>query len=329
MLSDFKPVTLNVNLRETSSYLILLLSIAAFAACLPRSVICIVYDEASNKLTFNVTGLKSDSKNSNEGYVKIAIDTLVDDEYIGLYTEKTYENKAKVEYDGNSSTEATATKTIKNTTLKKDSEYINGSAATYTLTVNPNGENLLKDKDTITVVDQMPKIMTLLSDSITVNGESLAQSGCTFITGAGDANNNEYKFTVPDDEKVVIKYKVTINAAEDTAVTLSNTAWYEGVENTAINNSKEIIVLSAGAEITGSRSFSILKVDSQTQALIEGAKFKLEKAKVENGEITGFETVMNEGKETQTTDKNGKIKFTGLKKDGLYRFTEVSAEEFR
>lgn len=285
----------------------------------------IVYDEASNKLTFNVTGLKSDSKNSNEGYVKIAIDTLVDDEYIGLYTEKTYENKAKVEYDGNSSTEATATKTIKNTTLKKDSEYINGSTATYTLTVNPNGENLLKDKDTITVVDQMPKIMTLLSDSITVNGESLAQSGCTFTTGTGDANNNEYKFTVPDDEKVVIKYKVTINAAEDTAVTLSNTAWYEGVENTAINNSKEIIVLSAGAEITGSRSFSILKVDSQTQALIEGAKFKLEKAKVENGEITGFETVMNEGKETQTTDKNGKIKFTGLKKDGLYCFTEVSA----
>lgn len=285
----------------------------------------IVYDEASNKLTFNVIGLKSDSKNSNEGYVKIAIDTLVDDEYIGLYTEKTYENKAKVEYDGNSSTEATANKTIKNTTLKKDSEYINGSTATYTLTVNPNGENLLKDKDTITVVDQMPKIMTLLSDSITVNGKSLAQSGCTFTTGTGDVNNNEYKFTVPDDEKVVIKYKVTINAAEDTAVTLSNTAWYEGVENTAINNSKEIIVLSAGAEITGSRSFSILKVDSQTQALIEGAKFKLEKAKVENGEITGFETVMNEGKETQTTGENGKIKFIGLKKDGLYRFTEVSA----
>ena len=126
-------------------------------------------------------------------------------------------------------------------------------------------------------------------------------------------------------DRVVIKYKVTINAAEDTAVTLSNTAWYEGVENTAINNSKEIIVLSAGAEITGSRSFSILKVDSQTQALIEGAKFKLEKAKVENGEITGFETVMNEGKETQTTGENGKIKFIGLKKDGLYRFTEVSA----
>lgn len=285
----------------------------------------IVYDEASNKLTFNVIGLKSDSKNSNEGYVKIAIDTLVDDEYIGLYTEKTYENKAKVEYDGNSSTEATANKTIKNTTLKKDSECINGSTATYTLTVNPNGENLLKDKDTITVVDQMPKIMTLLSDSITVNGESLAQSGCTFTMGTGDVNNNEYKFTVPDDEKVVIKYKVTINAAEDTAVTLSNTAWYEGVENTVINNSKEIIVLSAGAEITGSRSFSILKVDSQTQALIEGAKFKLEKAKVENGEITGFETVMNEGKETQTTGENGKIKFIGLKKDGLYRFTEVSA----
>ena len=283
------------------------------------------YDKASRKLTFNVTGLKSDSKNSNEGYVKIAIDTLIDDDYIDLYKKITYENKAKVEYDGNSSTEATATKTIKNTTLKKDSEYINGSTATYTLTVNPDGENLLKEKDTITVVDQMPKIMTLLSDTITVNGESLVQSGCTFTKGAGDADHNEYRFTVPDDEKVVIKYEVTINAAEDTAVTLSNTAWYEGVGNTEINNSKDIIVLSAGAGISGARSFSILKVDSQTQALIEGAKFKLERAKVENGEITGFETVMNEGKETQTTDENGKIKFIGLKKDGLYRFTEVSA----
>lgn len=260
----------------------------------------IVYDEASNKLTFNVIGLKSDSKNSNEGYVKIAIDTLVDDEYIGLYTEKTYENKAKVEYDGNSSTEATANKTIKNTTLKKDSEYINGSTATYTLTVNPNGENLLKDKDTITVVDQMPKIMTLLSDSITVNGKSLAQSGCTFTTGTGDVNNNEYKFTVPDDEKVVIKYKVTINAAEDTAVTLSNTVWYEGVENTAINNSKEIIVLSAGAEITGSRSFSILKVDSQTQALIEGAKFKLEKAKVSGLPVGTYNVTENAASRSET-----------------------------
>ena len=285
----------------------------------------IKYGEASRKLTFNVTGLKSDSKNSNEGYVKIAIDTLVDDEYIGLYTEKTYENKAKVEYDGNTSPEAAATKTIKNTTLKKDSEYINGSTATYTLTVNPNGENLLKDKNTITVVDQMPKIMTLLSDSITVNGKSLAQSGCTFTTGTGDANNNEYRFTVPDDEKVVIKYKVTINAAEDTAVTLSNTAWYEGVENTAVNNSKEIIVLRAGAEIIGSRSFYILKVDSQTQKPIKGAEFTLEKAEVENGKITGFETVMNEGNKTKTTGEDGKIKFTGLNKDGLYCVTEVKA----
>ena len=67
--------------------------------------------------------------------------------------------------------------------------------------MNPNGENLLKDKDTITVVDQMPKIMTLLSDSITVNGKSLAQSGCTFTTGTGDVNNNEYKFTVPDEDR--------------------------------------------------------------------------------------------------------------------------------
>lgn len=285
----------------------------------------IKYDETSRKLTFNVTGLKSDSKNSNEGYVKIAIDTLVDDEYIGLYTEKTYENKAQVKYNNYTSPEATATKTIKNTTLKKDSEYINGSTATYTLTVNTNGENLLKEKDTITVVDQMPKIMTLLSDSITVNGESLAQSDCTFTTGTGDADHNEYRFTVPDNEKIVIQYKVTINAAEDTNVTLSNSAWYEGIQNTTVDNTKEIIVLSAGAEIAGSRSFSILKVDSQTQGPIKGAEFKLEKAKVENGEITGFETVMNEGKETQTTDKNGKIKFIGLKKDGLYRFTEVSA----
>ena len=276
-------------------------------------------------MTFNVTGLKSDSKNSNEGYVKIAIDTLVDDEYIGLYTEKTYENKAQVKYNNYTSPEATATKTIKNTTLKKDSEYINGSTATYTLTVNTNGENLLKEKDTITVVDQMPKIMTLLSDSITVNGESLAQSDCTFTTGTGDADHNEYRFTVPDNKKIVIQYKVTINAAEDTNVTLSNSAWYEGIQNTTVDNTKEIIVLSAGAEIAGSRSFSILKVDSQTQGPIKGAEFKLEKAKVENGEITGFETVMNEGKETQTTDKNGKIKFIGLKKDGLYRFTEVSA----
>lgn len=285
----------------------------------------IKYDEDSRELTFNVTGLKSDSKNSNEGYVKIAIDTLVDDEYIGLYTEKTYENKAKVEYDGNTSPEAAATKTIKNTTLKKDSEYVNGPSATYTLTVNPDGENLLKDKDTITVVDQMPKIMTLLSDSITVNEKPLAQSGCTFTTGTGDADHNEYRFTVPDDEKVVIKYKVTINAAEDTAVTLSNTAWYEGVENTKVNNSKEIIVLSAGAEITGSRSFSILKVDSQTQKPIEGAEFKLEKAKVKNGKITDFETVMNEGNKTKTTGEDGKIKFTGLNKDGLYCVTEVKA----
>lgn len=284
----------------------------------------IKYDEASRKLTFNVTGLKSDSKNSNEGYVKIAIDTLVDDEYIGLYTKKEYNNTAKVEY-GKSSTEATATKTIKNTTLKKDSEYINGSTATYTLTVNPNGENLLKEKDTITVVDQMPKIMTLLSDSITVNGESLAQSGCTFTTGTGDEDHNEYRFTVPDDEKVVIKYKVTINATEDTAVTLSNTAWYEGVENTAVNNSKEIIVLRAGAEIIGSRSFYILKVDSQTQKPIKGAEFTLEKAEVENGKITGFETVMNEGNKTKTTGEDGKIKFTGLNKDGLYCVTEVKA----
>ena len=106
----------------------------------------------------------------------------------------------------------------------------------------------------------MPKIMTLLSDSITCEWKIIWHStGCTFTTGTGDVNNNEYKFTVPDDEKVVIKYKVTINAAEDTAVTLSNTAWYEGVENTAINNSKEIIVLSAGAEITGSRSFFYFK----------------------------------------------------------------------
>lgn len=110
----------------------------------------------------------------------------------------------------------------------------------------------------------------------------------------------------------------------------------EGLKYVTKGNTQNIQITERGKQaakaaidsnsiVYGSRSFSILKVDSQTQALIEGAKFKLEKAKVENGEITGFETVMNEGKETQTTGENEKIKFIGLKKDGLYRFTEVSA----
>lgn len=285
------------------------------------------YDSTSRKLTFKVTGLEADSKNSNEGYVKIAVDTLVDDDYIDCYREMTYENKAKVDYKGGSE-EASAQTTIKNTSLTKEVAYARGSSAEYTLTVNPDGDNLLKDKDTITVVDRMPKGMVLLQNTIKINGESLDKSGCTFEVGTGDKDNNEYKFTVPDDKKVVIKYNVTIDAPEDASVTLSNTAWYEGIQQTEITNKKEIVITSAGAGINGARGFSISKIDSQTQNPIKGAKFTLEKVILENGKISGYEPVKGTDGTEETdreTDENGKIQFTGLKKDGLYCFRETKA----
>ena len=285
------------------------------------------YDSTSRKLTFKVTGLEADSKNSNEGYVKIAVDTLVEDDYIDCYREMTYENKAKVDYEGGSG-EASAQTTIKNTSLTKEVAYARGSSAEYTLTVNPDGDNLLKDKDTITVVDRMPKGMVLLQNTIKINGESLDKSGCTFEVGTGDQDNNEYKFTVPDDKKVVIQYNVTIDAPEDASVTLSNSAWYEGIQQTEITNKKEIVITSAGAGINGARGFSISKIDSQTKKPIQGAKFTLEKVILENGKISGYEPVKGTDGTEETdreTDENGKISFTGLKKDGLYCFRETKA----
>ena len=132
----------------------------------------------TKNVKLNVTGLAGNEEGNKNGYVKIKVITEVTDEnFLQENTSKEFKNSAELSYNGGK-LETAAIKTIENKALSKEAIH-NVSTypyVKYTITVNPNGYNLLETKDKIDVVDRMSEYMNLMEDSVSVSSKGAALS---------------------------------------------------------------------------------------------------------------------------------------------------------
>lgn len=287
----------------------------------------------TKKVKLNVTGLASNEEGNKNGYVKIKVITEVTDEnFLQENTSKEFKNSAELSYNGGK-LETAAIKTIENKALSKEAIH-NVSTypyVKYTITVNPNGYNLLETKDKIDVVDRMSEYMNLMEDSVSVSSKGAALSASEWSL-QNDKENHRFIVTVPDNKPITITYKVAINKPAGESVKLSNAAYYAGHENSGQTNEKTVTVMESSATVTGSLLLYVKKQDAVTMQSLTGAEFVLaEVVRGTDGSImseNGEPKLTN--KKTAITDQDGDATFKLDQKTGsdkLYCLYETKAPD--
>ena len=246
-----------------------------------------------------------------------------------------------VSWNGHSSS-ADATVNRKVTVLDKEAKQMtraDGSktnGATYTLTINPTGKDLVPGKDYLTLTDtltvQKGFTAQLLMDSVNLYDASnlndplpdtLYSFSIDSSVNADGENVYTLTFSIPDQRALVLKYNYTTNAKGQT-VTLKNKATLEG--GYEADSSKKLDKVSSWADVKQGL-LTVHKVDSTNQKIgLAGAVFRLYKFDVKTGE---WDTIGN-----QTTKTNaagvvsiyvGDNNFIEMETDTLYKLVEDSA----
>ncbi|MBQ2824618.1 MAG: hypothetical protein IJF18_08590, partial [Oscillospiraceae bacterium] len=239
--------------------------------------------------------------------------------------------------------ESTATADItpdKSDLLNKTLSYEKGNDASFTIDVNPDGDDL-SSGTTLEIEDTLGERLLLKDGSIKVtDGEG------NTISAPISVNGQTFTVTIPDDKHVIITYDVTIDLQippagysvddlRDMGILdkLSNKATIKGATNdiTSDSTSWDLSIQQSGASvIAGDASLTIDKYDLSDTNLKLNAKFRLEPGEfVENTENeTGydFNVFNNLGYQTREgwlTDDDKTI--DNLMYDIIYRLTEIEA----
>ena len=268
-------------------------------------------------VTMNLGGLVE--SNDLDAYVTITLTTkVVDEEFLVNNKEKTYENKAVLNYKGETS-ESTAQQTINNVSLTKEGIYDKNTAPdiVYTIGINPNGLDMLKNADTIKITDTMGEGLMLKTDTLVIKntktGENVPIQNLV-------VEGNVFSFDVPDDQPLEVTYHAYIAGEVGAKIEAINTVSYSGTAMTEeVGEKNEIIVSESKATIESMPGFFILKKDGTTMENLAGATYRLYEV-TEAGEI-GSEAGVG------TSDALGTVTFAGLDADKVYAFKETVAPE--
>ena len=281
-------------------------------------------EDGGYDVTLEVTNLVKNANNdgTEEGWIRIQVVTKRATEDL-VNTEQIYENKATLTYDGKDKSAVSSIK-VSYESIKKDSLYNSSSwpYVEYTLTLNPDRKDLLKEADTIDIIDQMNEYMILVPDSIRVK-KSEDGSSISEWQLKNEAEAHKFTLTIPDEEALTISYKVYVNQPTGKKITLVNEAYYEGtVPGKPSENEKQIIVHDSSATVSGPATLKLSKLSKNENKALSGAEFTLYETEVQNGEIHQKE----EGK-TAVTDETGIAKITGLELDKVYCYYESKAPD--
>jgi pilin isopeptide linkage protein len=322
------------------------------------------------KLTIPITGLVRDEKGprgnsyssygfSSDGMVTIVIKTRVDDAILQSLTSgrtRSFTNEATLKADGLEYTDK-ASKTISGNVLSKAYEYTQGSDVKFTLTVNPDGTDLVQqtDDDTITIVDAMSASMAL-DTSLENYFQVLDEDGVALTEVEDDTQVDETHYalvdstqlngshaflvTVPDDRPLTIVYYVVVNGVDGDVISISNTAHivtadYEGSNATNGSSVNTTINLNIEGDISVRPYFYVFKQD-QWGNPVEGATFTLYKVLLTEDDADGTVASYDENGlpalqyvAEGATGADGRVAFSGSKMDrsALYCVIETSAPD--
>lgn len=256
-------------------------------------------------------------------YVEIWVKTKVvdDDFWMGENASvgRQFVNKAiLLDENGETVKEVTANYAAKYSPIAKNGTYNSQTGElTYTIVVNQNSNDLLQNEDSITLVDDMDPSISVIPESIVVTGKNGA-----VIDTNGKINykpsgvENGFAIIIPDDQKVTITYKVQVNAAVGTKLSVSNSAYFYGkeVEVKPVEKKMEFYVQTCGITVLSDQI--LLHKTTNSGNPLEGAEFKI--YTVDSNGARSFNQKI-------TTDADGNAVINGLIAGKLYAYEEIKA----
>ena len=210
--------------------------------------------------------------------VDVQVVCRVTDEKVLLGGEgKSFTNKVTL-LSENGQTEidkASDTATIKNNCLDK-SHVQKGQKIDYTITANTLGQKLpLNDGDKLTLVDELSKNLELDPSTIKAVDE---RGKDVPIDKPFNSDTRVLEISIPNNEKVIITYTVTVKEAPETEATVSNKVYWKSYSDNGGKNDvieKFTYSLNAGGstDSTGNPQLTIKKVDQDNSNLMDGVTF--------------------------------------------------------
>ena len=251
---------------------------------------CWNYDESTRTFTVNVS-------NFGKKFVWVVYWTKVNDNFVssGDYA---FTNDASYSYNGKQMDSASATVIEKGKDLSKISaEQTTDNIVTYTVDVNPDAKTL-NDGNELTLTDKIPV------------GCSYVPKSIKFLEGEDAVISREYKngtltLKIKDASHVKFTYELKVLGEIGDKVEVSNSITLTGKNTISSSDNKTVIITKTTAGASGEKgTFKVVKIDSKTEAPLEGATFILQKMKYSDG------TFVNDGEPVaKTTDSTGGTAF--------------------
>ena len=295
------------------------------------------YNEKTRQLRFDVGNLQKGGASQDQRSLEIQVVTKVTDMDMMLNgTKKTYTNGITVKNDsGNVISTSAANVSITRKTISKTKGNVTGSKLPFTITVNDLGEDLVKDSDTLTLVDELGSPLHFEPDSLVVKDQS--GNTLTEISPVIEETDTGEKMTlkIPDNKKLTITYEASLNSAPDTDIAVNNAAYWFGYNKTIaqISNAHVSYHVEATAGTSKSPVLSVKKVDKDnTSKVLKGARFSLQEMKWDEAS-SSWKPASSQKFQTGTTDENGMLSFEKsgqaqpLKYNTVYCLKEIEAPE--
>lgn len=339
-----QPITITDRLPEGMSYVPGSATYSARTDWWPHAV-------TGTKITPTITG----------GTLNFSIDTNALTQADGTcfaYAEVTYKTVAKstgkdvvfsnhAEAGSGSTNFGSSDATVKGTTKvidKSGKQVSNSNHIKYTIKVNPQGADLIKNNDTLTLTDVMDAKATFVNSSLKITN-SLTGDPVTAKVTVDSVKDNDgnptTKLTIdlPDSTPITVEYEVIPSGKVGDKVHLSNTAQLSGVEQGSSTTKNDWTIHNAGAGTVGMPgTLQINKADaSDLSRPLKGAKFELymvdmselPAGAVNDKQVRDASTKVLDG----TTNVDGIVTFgshkSPLKTNVLYFFVETAAPTWK
>ena len=210
----------------------------------------------------------------------------------------------------------------------------------YSIVINAAADDLVKNSETLTLVDTVQKGNPDLHPYLDLSSVHLYNYSSNAENHIGteilqtsyelqyDETNNKMTLVIPDGKALVLVYDYRIDENAAGTPTISNSAELNGKWSASENTKVETSTSSATAD---HKKITVYKVDSSNyKELLSGAAFNLERYDYNKDQNSGSWMPI---KQQVTTGKEGTIVFNlsgsnpELETDKLYRLTETTAPD--
>ena len=292
------------------------------------------YNADEHKVIFDVGNLSKGSLDTNDLQVQVVMRVTDSNALLGQST--TFTNTMNVYRDSGKlvSTSSVNTK-VQIPSISKSAGSVSEGKIPFTITVNPQSEDLLEGSDTVTLVDELSGKLTVDPSSIKVtdsSGNEISSNAWNLsLKKNSSTGTTTMSLAIPDSKKLTITYEASINASPGESVSYSNSAYWFGYKDISSSTVTQTVSYDADATFgtAVTPKISLVKADQNNVTKeLSGAGFSIYKAVYTDGQwrITG------DPLDTQTTGASGShagiLTFgsgTKLKYNTVYGIVETSA----